>query len=125
MESNRESARRSRMRKQKQLEDLTVEASRLQIENKRLAQSIKVKEEAFVEMEAANDVIRAQTTELADRLRFLNSIIEIAEDGGGCVGGFSVEIPQIQDPLFMPWQIPHPMMASPEMFLHGNQGLFA
>ncbi|KAK7392239.1 hypothetical protein VNO78_20671 [Psophocarpus tetragonolobus] len=121
MESNRESARRSRMRKQKQLEDLTGEASRLQGENVRLAQSIKAKEEAFAEMEAANDIIRAQTMELADRLRFLNSILEIADE----VGGMSVEIPQIPDPLFMPWQIPHPMMASPDLFLHGNQGLFA
>lgn len=127
MESNRESARRSRMRKQKLLEDLTDEASQLKVENARLAQSIKAKEEAYAEMEAANDIIRAQTMELSDRLRFLNSIIEIAEDGGsyGGGGGVSVEIPQIVDPLFMPWQIPHPMMALPEMFLHGNEGLFA
>ena len=121
MESNRESARRSRMKKQKQLEDLTDEVSRLEGENARLAPSIKVKEEAYVEMEAANDILRAQTMELADRLRFLNSIIEIADE----VGGESFEIPQIPDPLFMPWQIPHPMMASPDMLLHGNQGLFA
>jgi len=109
------------MRKQKQLESLTDEASRLQSENARLAQSIKAKEEAYVEMEAANDIIRAQTMELADRLRFLNSILEVAEE----VGDPSVEIQQIPDPLFNPWQIPHPMMASPDMFLHGFQGLFA
>ncbi|TKY52458.1 Ocs element-binding factor 1 [Spatholobus suberectus] len=121
MESNRESARRSRMRKQKQLEDLADEASRLQAANERLAQSIKAKEEAWVEMEAANDIIRAQTMELADRLRSLNSILEIAEE----VSGLSVEIPQIPDPFLRPWQIPHPIMASPDVFLHGNQGLFA
>jgi len=109
------------MRKQKQLENLTEEASRLQSENVRLAQNIKAKEEAYVEMDAANDILKAQTMELADRLRFLNSILEIAED----VGDLSVEIPQIPDPLFNPWQIPHPMMASPDMFLHGIQGLFA
>jgi len=123
MESNRESARRSRMKKQKLLEDLSDVASRLQGENVRLAQSIKAKEEAYVEIEAANDILRAQTMELADRLRFLNSILEIADEVGG--GGESFEIPQIPDPLFMPWQIPHPMMASPDMLLHGNQGLFA
>ncbi|WVY98211.1 hypothetical protein V8G54_030362 [Vigna mungo] len=121
MESNRESARRSRMRKQKQLENLTEEASRLQNENAHLAQSIKAKEEAYVEMEAANDILKAQTMELADRLRFLNSILEIAED----VGDLSVEIPQIPDLFFNPWQIPHPMMASPDMFIHGTEGLFA
>jgi len=109
------------MRKQKQLETLTEEASRLQSENAALAQSIKAKKEAFVEMEAGNDIIRAQTMELADRLRFLNSILEIAE----AAGDLSVEIPQIPDHFFNPWQIPHPMMASPDMFLHGIQGLFA
>ncbi|KAK7344379.1 hypothetical protein VNO77_13906 [Canavalia gladiata] len=124
MLSNRESARRSRMRKQKQLEDLTNEVSRLQGENERLDQSIKVKEEAYAEMESGNDILRTQTMELADRLRFLNSILEIAEE----VSGFSVEIPQIPDSLLKPWQIPHPnhpIMASPDMFLPSNQGLFA
>ncbi|KAK7278181.1 hypothetical protein RJT34_23206 [Clitoria ternatea] len=117
MLSNRESARRSRMRKQKLLEDLTGEVSQLQGANEHLAQSIKVKEEALVEMEAANEILRAQMMELSDRLRFLNSILEIAED----VSGFSVEIPHILDPLLMPWQIPHPIhpiMASADMFLH-------
>uniref|UniRef100_I1JQS0 BZIP domain-containing protein n=1 Tax=Glycine max TaxID=3847 RepID=I1JQS0_SOYBN len=42
MLSNRESARRSRMRKQKQLEDLTDEVSRLQSANKKLAENIEV-----------------------------------------------------------------------------------
>lgn len=46
MESNCESARRSRMRKQKHLENLTEEASRLQNENIHVAKSIKAKEEA-------------------------------------------------------------------------------
>ncbi|XP_027365636.1 bZIP transcription factor 53-like [Abrus precatorius] len=117
MLSNRESARRSRMRKQKQLEDLTDEASRLISSNEQIVESISVKEDAYVEMEAANDILRAQTMELADRLRFLNSILEIAEE----VSGFSVEIPQIPDPLLMPWQIPHPIhpiVASADMFLH-------
>lgn len=116
MLSNRESARRSRMRKQKLLEDLTDEVSKLQDANERLAQSIKVKEEAFIEMEAANDVLKAQTMELADRLRFLNSILEIAEE----VSGLSVDIPQIPDPLLKPWHIPHPIhpiLSGDAMFL--------
>ena len=116
MLSNRESARRSRMRKQKQLEDLTDEVSRLQSANKKLAENIEAKEEACVETEAANSILRAQTMELADRLRFLNSILEIAEE----VEGLSVEIPEIPDPLLKPWQIPHPIqpiMATANMFL--------
>lgn len=105
------------MRKQKQLEDLTAEMSRLQVSNESLAQGIKVKEVSLIEMEAANDILRAQTMELADRLRFLNSILEIAEE----VSGFSVDIPQIPDPLLKPWHVPHaihPIMASSDdMFL--------
>ncbi|KAL2345475.1 LOW QUALITY PROTEIN: hypothetical protein Fmac_006760 [Flemingia macrophylla] len=101
MLSNRESARRSRMRKQKQLEDLTDEIARREQEARGGHQG---QEEACVETEAANSILRAQTMELADRLRFLNSILEIAEE----VGGLSVEIPEIPDPLLRPWQIPHP-----------------
>ncbi|NP_001351795.1 bZIP transcription factor [Cicer arietinum] len=114
MLSNRESARRSRMRKQKQIEDLTEESGRLRSDNDRLSRSIKATEEAYVEMEAANSVIRAQTMELTERLRFLNSVIEFAEDVGG-------SIPVIPDPLLNPWHIYHPihpLMASPDMFLH-------
>ncbi|TKY61711.1 Ocs element-binding factor 1 [Spatholobus suberectus] len=92
MFSNRESARRSRMRKQKQLEDLTNEVNRLQGANKKLAECIKAKEEAYIETEAANNILRTQTMELADRLCFLNSIIEVAED----VNGLSIEIPKIK-----------------------------
>ncbi|WVZ08490.1 hypothetical protein V8G54_021836 [Vigna mungo] len=116
MLSNRESARRSRMRKQKQLEDLTDEVSRLQGANKKLVENIKTKEEACAETESANSILRAQTMELTERLRFLNSILEIAEE----VGGLSVEIPDIPDPLLKPWQIPHPtqpIMATSNMFL--------
>lgn len=117
MLSNRESARRSRMRKQKQLEDLTNEISRLQSENSQLFQNIKAKEEAYMEIEPVNKILRAQTMELTDRLRFLNSILEIAEE----VIGFSVEIPEIPESLLNPWQLPLPMqpiMASADMFLH-------
>lgn len=117
MISNRESARRSRMRKQKQLEDLSDEASKLEIDNKRTAEEIKSKEEALIEMEASNGVLRARTMELTERLRFLNSILEIAEE----VSGLSVEIPEIPDEILNPWRVHHPIqriMASADVFLH-------
>ena len=44
MESNRESARRSRMKKQKHVEELTVEITRLQISNNQIRQSIDAKD---------------------------------------------------------------------------------
>ena len=115
MLSNRESARRSRLRKQQQVEDLTGEAGRLRNENDRLARSIKATEEAFVKMEAANDVIRAQTKELEAQFRFLNSVIDAEE-----TNSFSVDdVPLIDDPLLKPWFIPYPnySMASHEMML--------
>lgn len=117
MQSNRESARRSRMKKQKQLEDLTNEISRLQSANTQLVQNIKEKEEAYNEIESDNTVLRAQTMELFERLRFLYSILEIAEE----VSGLSVEIPEIPDPLLKPWQLPYPIQpipASSDYILH-------
>ncbi|BAT82065.1 hypothetical protein VIGAN_03201200 [Vigna angularis var. angularis] len=89
---------------------------RLQGANKKLVENIKVKEEACAETKSANNILRAQTMELTERLCFLNSILEIAEE----VRGFSVEIPDIPDPLLKPWQIPHstqPIMATANMFL--------
>ncbi|KAB1210130.1 Ocs element-binding factor 1 [Morella rubra] len=116
MLSNRESARRSRVRKQKQLEDLTNEVSRLQMGNSQLVQSINAKEQAYVAFESANNVLRAQTMELTDRLRSLNSVLQIIEE----VSGFAVDIPEIPDPLLNPWQLQcpiQPIMASADTFL--------
>lgn len=118
MLSNRESARRSRLRKQQQVEDLTGEAGKLKIENDRLARSIKATEEAYLKMEAANDVIRAQTRELEAQFRFLNSVIDAA--AAEEANSFSVDdVPLIDDPLLKPWFIPYPnySMASHEMML--------
>ncbi|GLT43133.1 hypothetical protein SLA2020_171040 [Shorea laevis] len=115
MESNRESARRSRMRKQKQLEDLLNEITALQNENSQLVQRISTASQRYNEMEAANDVLRAQAMELTERLRSLNTVLELAED----VSGTPVDIPEIPVSFMEPWQLPYPVqpiMASAEMF---------
>lgn len=104
MLSNRESARRSRMRKQKQLEDLTAETSRLQISNGQVVRSIGAKEQAFFQLDASNNVLRAQMAELTDRLRSLNSVLQIVEE----VSGLSVDIPEIPESLLEPWQSAYP-----------------
>ncbi|KAL5057420.1 hypothetical protein RYX36_029024 [Vicia faba] len=77
MLSNNKSARRSRMSKQKQIEDLTEEAYRLKNENDRLKQIIKAAEDAYAEIEETNSVIRVQTMELSDRLLFLNLMVKM------------------------------------------------
>ncbi|KAL5057409.1 hypothetical protein RYX36_029016 [Vicia faba] len=79
MLSNSKFARRSRMRKQKQIEDLTEEACRLKNENDRLKKNIKAAEDAYAEMEETKSVVRVQTMELSDRMLFLNSMVENAE----------------------------------------------
>ncbi|KAL3725295.1 hypothetical protein ACJRO7_030323 [Eucalyptus globulus] len=115
MESNRESARRSRMRRQKQLEDSVGEVGQLQQANAQLVASINAAAQKYAEVESANNVLRAQAMELTDRLRSLNSVLEIAE----AVSGLAIDIPEIPDPLMKPWQIPCPIqliMASADLF---------
>lgn len=115
MISNRESARRSRMRKQKLMEDLVNEASQLQNENGQLRQSISINSERYSQVESANNVLRAQAMELTERLRSLNSVLQIVEE----VSGLDMDIPEIPDPLMKPWQLPcpvQPIMASADMF---------
>ncbi|XP_030543164.1 bZIP transcription factor 53-like [Rhodamnia argentea] len=106
MESNRESARRSRVRKQKRLADLLGELGQLQQANSELIASINATVQKYVEVESANNVLRAQAMELTDRLRSLNSVLEIAE----VVSGLAVDIPEVPDPLIEPWQIPCPIL---------------
>ena len=115
MLSNRESARRSRMRKQKQLEDFVNEVSALQKDNSQLSERINLTTQRYFEMESANNVLRAQAMELTERLRSLNSVLHIVEE----VSGYAVDIPEIPDPLLKSWQLPcpiQPIMASADMF---------
>ncbi|KAK8711481.1 hypothetical protein V6N13_146763 [Hibiscus sabdariffa] len=115
MLSNRESARRSRMRKQKQLEDLAEEASALQKGNSQISEKINVTTQRYVEMQSANSVLRAQAMELTERLRSLNSVLHIAEE----VSGHDIDIPEVPDPLLKPWQLHcpiQPIMTSVDNF---------
>jgi FtsZ-binding cell division protein ZapB len=103
------------MRKQQQLGDLMAEVSRLENENSAFTQSINTTSQNYIEVESANNVLRAQAMELTDRLRSLNSVLQIVED----VSGMQLEIPEIPDPLMKPWQLPYPVppiMASADMF---------
>ncbi|CAI0437945.1 unnamed protein product [Linum tenue] len=105
MVSNRESARRSRMRKQKRLDDLTAEIALLAEENGRISTGINATTQHFLSVEADNSVLRAQVGELGNRLDSLNEILELLTTttpspaitacgggGGGCFG-FEYEAP--------------------------------
>ncbi|GMJ06901.1 Arabidopsis thaliana basic leucine-zipper 11, G-box binding factor 6 [Hibiscus trionum] len=75
MVSNRESARRSRMRKRKQLDDLTATVTRLQKQNHDIVTTINFAAQHLLNVEAENSVLRAQLGELSHRLESLNEIV--------------------------------------------------
>ncbi|XP_071724771.1 bZIP transcription factor 53-like [Rutidosis leptorrhynchoides] len=112
MISNRELARRSRQRKQKQLEDLMAETSRLQIENNAITQRINAASQNYIALESANNILRAQEIELSDRLKSLTSILKIVQQEEDDVSrGASMKINHWQLPCPLP-----PIMASSDMF---------
>lgn len=105
MISNRESARRSRMKKQQRLDELIGQAAQLQSDNSQIVNEINKATQAFVTVESENNVVRAQLTELTDRLRSLNSVLQIVEQ----VSGLAMDIPEIPDTMLEPWQLPCPV----------------
>ncbi|KAK4345412.1 hypothetical protein RND71_035588 [Anisodus tanguticus] len=75
MISNRESARRSRMRKQKHLDDLMSQLAYLRNENNQILTSMNVTTQSYLNIEADNSILRAQVSELGYRLESLTEII--------------------------------------------------
>lgn len=115
MISNRESARRSRMKKQQHVDKLLAEMSQLQSQNKVAMQKINEVTDKFVGAASENNVLRAQLSELTDRLYSLNSVLHIVEE----VSGLAMDIPQVPDTLMEPWQLPcpaQPITTSANMF---------
>nr|GEW88525.1 bZIP transcription factor 11-like [Tanacetum cinerariifolium] len=77
MASNRESARRSRMRKQKHMDDLLTQVSQLRNENNRVMADVGITMQHYGNVEAENSVLRARVVELGHRLESLNQIIAV------------------------------------------------
>ncbi|KAJ0797214.1 putative transcription factor bZIP family [Helianthus annuus] len=102
MISNRESARRSRAKKQQRLDELLGEINKLQSDNNAIMKKIDGATQMFVGAESQNNVMRAQLTELTDRLHSLNSVLHIAQE----VSGLAMDIPEIPDTLLEPWKLP-------------------
>ncbi|GAA0185931.1 DNA-binding transcription factor [Lithospermum erythrorhizon] len=105
MISNRESARRSRMRKQKKLHDLTAEVRRLHTSNNDIIGKINGISEKYMIVAAENNVLKAQERELAEKLMTLNNMIVSI--------GLVVDDTQVPDPLMKPWEFPCSMQAIP------------
>ncbi|KAI4321608.1 hypothetical protein MLD38_034971 [Melastoma candidum] len=81
MESNRESARRSRMRKQMHLNELAVTKAQLTSKNACLATGIAVASGQLAAIDAENSILRAQLVELSRRLDSLNDILSWVRPG--------------------------------------------
>ncbi|KAI3464912.1 hypothetical protein Pfo_021575 [Paulownia fortunei] len=126
MQSNRESARRSRMRKQKHLDDLMAQVTQLKKENSQILTSMNVTTQHYVNVEAENSVLRAQMMELTQRLHSLNEILNYINSSTAAAGSCMFEAEEFQHQGFAdsflnnPWNLmglnQHPIMASAEMF---------
>ncbi|PRQ27094.1 putative transcription factor bZIP family [Rosa chinensis] len=94
MQSNRESARRSRMRKQQHLDELTAQVTQLRKENGQILTSINITTQHYTNVEAENSVLRAQMAELSQRLESLTEILNYI-NGNNNNGVFETEPGQL------------------------------
>ncbi|KAI8002968.1 bZIP transcription factor 44 [Camellia lanceoleosa] len=121
MQSNRESARRSRMRKQKHLDDLVAELGQLRQENNQILTNIDITTQQHMNVESENSVLRAQMVELSHRLQSLNDILTYMNTNNGVFesGQDLVPIPVDNYMNNHPWNLMflnQPIMASADMF---------
>ncbi|KAL7606777.1 bZIP transcription factor 11 [Lactuca sativa] len=123
MQSNRESARRSRIRKQKHVDDLTDQINQIKKDNAQILTTINVTTQQFVHVEADNSVLRAQMGELSQRLDYLNEIINLMNNNytnTNCTNGASTtglfEFENHDDFMNNPWNLMYlnqqPIMAA-------------
>lgn len=103
------------MKKQQHVDELFSQVSQLQNQNKLIMQKINEATDMFVAVASDNNILRAQLSELTDRLCSLNSVLHIVEE----VSGLAMDIPELPDTLMEPWQLPcpiQPITASANMF---------
>ncbi|XP_047329675.1 bZIP transcription factor 44-like [Impatiens glandulifera] len=113
MQSNRESARRSRMRKQKHLDEMMMKVNQMRRDNNQILNRISFMTQHFLRVESDNSILRAQISELTHQLNSLNSIIGAA--AGVVVGdnGF-LNVDSWSNMGMMCFN--QPIMASPDLF---------
>ncbi|OMO56977.1 hypothetical protein CCACVL1_26123 [Corchorus capsularis] len=124
MLSNRESARRSRMRKQKHLDDLTEQVSQLTKDKNQILSSMNVTTQLYLNLEAENSILRAQMAELSSRLQSLNEIVDFINTSNGVFENdhFDHQINDFDAFNMNPWGSfavnNQPIMASADMIMY-------
>ncbi len=116
MESNRESARRSRLRKQKHLEDLMSQVTKLRNENNQILTGINFTTQHYMNLETENSILRAQLMELSHRLESLNEILNFINANNAT---FELEADQGLNP------IPSDTLMNPMNLIYLNQPIMA
>lgn len=115
MVSNRDSARRSRLRKQQHLDEIVNQVAHLKNENDQIEMQINMHMNHYLKLDSENTILRTQIMELTDRLQSMNSVLRFVEE----FSGVAMDIPEIPDPLMKPWQLPCPaqqIVASANLF---------
>lgn len=121
MLSNRESARRSRMRKQKHFDDLMVQVSQLRKENNEILKTMDATAALYLNIEADNSILRAQMAELTQRLQSLNEIVDYINSTNTPFENQDYQTTTLDDSFTNPWSslyLNHPLMASADMFMY-------
>ncbi|OIV97543.1 hypothetical protein TanjilG_12300 [Lupinus angustifolius] len=124
MISNRESARRSRLKKQNHLDELAAQVAHLKNENQQILTTLNHITQRYLNVEAQNSVLTAQVGELSHRLESLNQIIHFFNANNGIFEAPDYASTNFIDPapnnFFNPFNINYinqPIMASAEAML--------
>lgn len=83
------------MRKQQKLEDLVKEAADIKNQSSKAEVQINVVTQHFEKVDAENTILRTQISELTERLRSMNSILQIFQE----VCGVSMDIPEMPETM--------------------------
>lgn len=78
MLSNRESARRSRMRKQQHLDELRAEAAHLRAENSHMLTKFNIASQKYMQLEEENSLLRSYAMDLSLKLQSLTMAMQWA-----------------------------------------------
>ncbi|KAG8632418.1 bZIP transcription factor 44 [Manihot esculenta] len=122
MQSNRESARRSRQKKQQHLDKLMSQVTELKRDNSQILTSINITTQHYLNVEAENSILRAQMVELNQRLESLNEILNyinttnsVLETEDLQTSAAAAAADNFMNPLSLIY-LNHPIMASPDFF---------